>query len=276
MYWIKRRLGGTWDRYPIYTTHEADAEGIDYAYWPYVDVGEWGKTDDGYVLQCHRIYEMDRAKGVALQLVFSSGRPIVVLNEATDTIRKSRDFNFLAYLRTGGHQYSKPQTWQEREANKNRTQRACQAWAQFWIMRQGQLTDHDWRVIGTVYRADDANDKPAATAKRLFNEPEIQREAMQKLAEMVLESGETPADVVDKYNRLFDEALASEEDKDLALDVARDLRDMLGMSPDRQPAPNEDSHGDTTDWLHTIEEEQQQLDAESAVKELPAGGDGYE
>jgi uncharacterized protein (DUF2267 family) len=262
MYRIERRFGGgAAQAYPVYTTTEAREEGLDVKDWPRVDIGEWGQTDDGYVLRCHDIYEMERREGVALQFKFTSGRPIAVLDEDMQTVRKAPDFRFLDYLRTGGHQYSKPQTWQEREAKKTRTERACKAWAAFWILRDGKLRDRDWAKIGRVYRTDDAVKEPRATAKRLFNEPEIQRKAMNELAQQVLQAGESPQDVIEKYNQIFEDALEGEdaEDRQQALEVADRLRDMLRMDPDRQPDPDSAS---SDGLLMSVEEE------EANVKEI--------
>jgi hypothetical protein len=260
MYRIERRFGGgEAEAYPVYTVDEARQRSLAPVDWPRVGIGEWAVTDDGYVQECHDIYEMERRKGVALQFKFTSGRPIAIVSEDLETIHKAPDFRFLDYLRTGGHQYSKPQTWQEREAKKTRTERACKAWAAFWVMRQGELQDSDWAKIGRVYRTDDAVPEPQATAKRLFNESEIQQRAMNELAKLVVGAGEGPEDVIEKYNELFDETVDGDPDeKQVALDVADRLADMLGMNPDRLPAPNE-ARDDTSGLIDVVEEQEAQV-----------------
>jgi len=274
MYRIKRRFGGVWDTYPVFTATEARDRGLAVVDWPLVDVGEWGRTDDGYVMQCHDIYEMKRRKGFALQFKYTAGRPIAQFYDSGGgcrEIQRTNDFRFLDYLRTGGYQFSKAQTWQQREAKKTRTERACQAWAQFWILRDGQLKDSDWATIGRTYRTDDAVPKPGATAKRLFNEPEIQRKAMATLAELVVDAGESPEDVVEKYNELFEEAVEGDADeKEVALDVADRLRDMLNMNPDRRPDPNNAETGMNSLLGHVEEQEAQVQSIEDAdLNELP-------
>jgi len=276
---IERRFGGTYDTYPVYTADEADRRGLDYHDdWTQVDEGEWGRTDDGYVQQCHKIYEMDRSEGYALQLVYTAGRPIVSFRVEDDhsIVEKAPSFEFLPYLRTGGYQYAKAKTWQEAEAEKRRTARAVQAWASFFILRSGCLTDEDWVAIGRVYRTDDAIQDPGATARRLFKIDEVQRKAMQRLAELVVDAGEDPEDVVEKYDRLFDEAVDGDaEDKRVALDVADRLRDMLQMNPDRRPQPNQ-GDGDGLDALidrtETAEQEVGRIE-EADAEVLPSSTD---
>jgi len=112
-----------------------------------------------------------------------------------------------------------------------------------------------------VYRTDDAVKEPRATAKRLFNESEIQRKAMNELAQQVLQAGESPQDVIEKYNQIFEDALEGEdaEDRQQALEVADRLRDMLRMDPGRQPEPDSAS---SDGLLMSVEEE------EANVKEI--------
>jgi len=272
MYWIERRFdNGRPEEYPVYTAAEAEAKGLDPVDWPLVDVGEWALSDDGYVLRCHEIYEMDRQDGVSLQFKMTSGRPIAVLDEDMTTVRKSQDYHFLEYMRTGGHQYSRPQTWQEAEARKTRTVRACRMWASVFIMRQGQLKEQDWAKVGRVYRSDDTVTNPAATARRLFNQPQIQRKAMNELAKTVLEAGEGPEDVIEKYNQIFEDALGggAAEDRQQALDVADRLRDMLAMNPDR-PRPEEAQGSAAAGLLEVVEEKEADAEITDAnAKELP-------
>jgi len=274
MYRIERRFGGTWDTYPVFTVAEAKKRGLTVVDWPLVDVGEWGRTDDGYVMRCHDIYEMEKRKGYSLQFKFTTGRPIAQFYDSGGgprEVHRTNDFEFLDYLRTGGYQFSKAQTWQQREAKKTRTERACQAWAQFWILRDGELQDSDWATIGRTYRTDEAVPEPGATAKRLFNEPEIQRKAMATLAELVVDAGESPEDVVEKYNELFEETVEGDADeKEVALDVADRLRDMLNMNPDRRPEPNSADAGMDSLLGHVEEQEAEVQSIEDAdTTELP-------
>lgn len=271
MYWIERRFdNGRPEEYPVYTAAEAEAKGIEAVDWPFVDVGEWALSDDGYVLRCHDIYEMDREDGVSLQFKMTSGRPIAVLDEDMTTVRKSADYCFLEFMRTGGHQYSRPQTWQEAEARKTRTVRACRMWASVFIIRQGPPKKEDWAKIGRVYRNDDTVTNPAATAKRLFNQPEIQRKAMNELAQTVLQAGEGPEDVIDKYNQLFEESVEGDtDDKKVALDVADRLRDMLAMNPER-PQPDQAQGSAAAGLLEVVEEKEAEAEISDVTeKELP-------
>ena len=265
MYRIERWFGGTPETYPVFTEAEARERGLDVKDWTRVGVGEWGRTDDGYVQCCHDIYTLDREWGYALQFKYTSGRPLAGFTPDGE-LHDAQPFPFLEYLKTGGHQFSKPQTWQEREAKKNRTERACRAWASFWILRNGELQSADWAAIGRTYRTDDAIDNPEATARKLFNEDEIQRKAMNELAKNVAAAGEHPEDIIDKYNELFEEALASggegaEQDLQVAHEVARDLRDMLSMNPNRRPDPSTDNNG-IGGMLDVVEEQ------EANVKEI--------
>jgi hypothetical protein len=272
MYWITRRFGnGRPEEYPVYTVAEAEAEGLDPVDWPRVDIGGWGVTDDGYVLQCHDIYEMSRRDNeLTLQFKMTSGRPIAVLTEDMETVCQSQEYRFLDYLETGGHQYSRPQTWQEAEARKTRTVRACRLWASMFVMRQGTLHEEDWSKIGRIYRSDDTITNPGATARRLFNQPKIQRKAMNELAKTVLAAGEGPEDVIEKYNELFEKSLEGDvEDREIALHVADRLRDMLAMNPER-PRPEEAQGSSAAGLLQVVEEKEAEVQiSDGSTPQLP-------
>jgi hypothetical protein len=231
MYKITRYFNNQKKQYPVFPQEEADDLGLSYRHWILVEEDGWGISDDGYVMRCHNIYRMDVKKEgrYTLQFTFTVGRPMAQFRIEDDTMIGDPTFDFLPYLeKGGGFSHSTPTTWQEHEARKTRTKNAVWLYAHLFIARRGRLTDEDWGLIGEVHRPD--QDQPARAAKRLFRQDTIKDMADDEVARILNENGETPQDLVQKYNDLFEMCLEAGHSS-TGLELIRDLRDMHGMKP---------------------------------------------
>jgi len=231
MYEIERRFKNRPGTYPVYSQEEADEEGVAYEVWYDVGEGQWGLTDDGYVMMCHRIYNLGcpgEGSQFGRQFVYTVGRPICNFSTRDWSLVGSPVFLFLPYLKTGGFQYSVPQTWQEAEVKQRRTKDAVALYAQMFLLRQGRLREADWDQIGRVYRPD--QECPRKTVRRLFKEEEVRDMAARKIREILVGAGMTEEEVVGMYRDLFEHSIEANHTS-TALETLRDLRDMMDLKP---------------------------------------------
>lgn len=49
---VSRRINNVWTEFPVYTRGEAEELGLDAVHWRKAQPGQWGITDDGYVMEC--------------------------------------------------------------------------------------------------------------------------------------------------------------------------------------------------------------------------------
>lgn len=256
MYLIEREIKEG-SEFPVYTREEADERDIDYVNWKEVSIDDWGLTDDGYVGRCLNIYEMEQENHIAYQIKYPFARPIVRYTKDQSTIVGNPRLEFLKYLETGGYNYSRPQTWSEREAKRRRTERAAWLWAQLFVIRGGRLSDEDWRFIGNTWRPDEK--EPGKSARVLFRNDDIQRLATSKLIKIMSQSDVDVEYVIGKYKEFLGDQM-EDGDPEITLETLRDLARMAGMNPEEIPEatgddPMMDDFSDMTRDLEDAEED---------------------
>lgn len=267
---IERQFNnGPAKEYNVFPQEEADEKGIEYVYWTDVDEGEWGLTDDGYVQECHKIYEMNSGPDeYALQFKYTVGRPIVKFKRGTGKIADKSAFSFMKFAEKGAYWTSSPQTWAEREAKRSRMHRAAWIWAQLFLIRRGDLSQKDWRRIGESWR--DGEEIPAASARVLFKQPEILKMATKKLVEVMSDAGVEQEDVVEMYTEFIDQNKDSNKHASQVLEALRDLRDMAGLNP-RMPKSKK-SGADLEGMMNELQAAENDVDEieVSDAKSLPS------
>lgn len=259
---VTRHFNNTPGEYPIYSVAEAEERGLEFTHWTQArwditDEEVWAVDDSGeHVVRVFDASQLGDRDGnrYAIQYKLTVGRPIAQYWTDSHEVSNQTEYYVEEYLEEGGYSYSRPQSWQEREARRNRTKRAVELYARLMLRRRGDLSDEDWRRIGEVYRPDEKN--PEATARVLLRQDEVRTMASRRIAEILTDADLTKDDVVQMYEELFEEALQAEHTS-TALETLRDLRDMHDMKPDEVEQTAEATFG-----LDQLQENVEEAEAE--------------
>ena len=212
MFTIMRKYMKVPRTFPVYTEEEAREKGISYVPWEQSQVGGWGSTTDGYVMECLRHIPMKN--GVIIE--FSGGR----------TITKSKKFEFLPRYQMKDWWGLSPGWWQRREAAKSRTKNAVKVYVQ--MVLAGKV---DFGLVGQVYRPDQAI--PEATVRKLFRQEEIKQMITKEMEEVLAKEGLTKQFVIQKMKKAL-EIAETKLDPANMLRAAESMSDMLEMKPRTQ------------------------------------------
>jgi len=258
---IERRLkkfGFETRPFNVYTSKEAEEEGVEFKYWKSCRPGDWGVTDDEWVTECLDEYKSKNTT----QLVFSCGR--VWVNERSK-------FEFAPRLRTGNFYGTSTDTWQEQEMKRTRTKRAVTAYAHMFL--SGKPVD--WNFIGEIYRPD--QQRPDLTVRRLFKEKEIERLIDKKIRELGDERGITE-DTAFEWIEKAAEMAKEKKDPSNLMRAAENLIKIFGMEPKKQIMTDTMEIDLSRQIEGTIEKEQARLVAkkekEGYVEELASDNEG--
>ena len=167
---IKRRLkqlDGKFreQEFLIFTKEEADERRL--TYWPdWRDclAGDWGLTDDGYVMQCRGFAELaatrkNKASGIRKvkehlrkrYYKFAVGEPIVTHNTNTSHTNKP-SFAYLPYKELGGYSHAKAKTWQAHNASRDRVKKAISLYVDFHVSESGKVTTKQLGAVADLYK----------------------------------------------------------------------------------------------------------------------------
>ncbi|MEM1126754.1 MAG: hypothetical protein AAGI71_08885 [Bacteroidota bacterium] len=200
--------------------------------WKETVPDQWGITDDGYVAQClGRKAYTDRRGRTRELITFSFGRVWVPT---------SKQLLFKPFHEAGIYGGTSPRSWAEQEATKARTRRAVHVFV-LMVTTTGTI---DWGLLGRTYRPDQLT--PEATVRRLFKQDRIQAMVHDELRRVLAGQGITEAEVIKMYRAAFGVAAQSQNASAMRA-VARDLGQMLDMSPKQRPTPRQHPLGDF-DW----------------------------
>ena len=198
----------------VYTASEAKEEGIGYKPWRECIPGDWGQTDDGWVVECLNQYK----SGGAIQLMFSCGRAWV---------NKYSKLEFTPRLTTKNFYGTTHDSWQAEEMKKSRTVRAVTAYAHMFLSG----TPIKWDLIGRIYRPDQL--RPDITARRLFKEKEIIGLIDKKIRELGEKRG-ISEDTAFEWIQKAAEMAEKKEDSSNLMRAAENLIKIFGMEPKKQ------------------------------------------
>lgn len=153
---------GKWREWKVYTKEEADKEGIKYVYWKdATEKLQWVLTDDDYVVQVIRLYEMP-----------SSGVKEIVTPIGKNFTRKSCELRWGTRKDNARH-----------DAPKARRQAAIEAYVA--MILAGQKVDYDF--IGKILQS--KSRKPGATARVFLRRESVKEMIAQELRERLKEMG---------------------------------------------------------------------------------------
>lgn len=249
----KRRSGHT--THKIYTEEEAKEQGIDYVYWKEAEVGDWAITDDGYVMECEKIYETD---GKSNQIVLTGGRQWN--GDSTEII-------FEKNHEMGLYTQNNPKHWSELEARRKTTQNAMKVLAAS-LVTTGKP---DYETAAHVYRQDE--EIPVATLKRLLKQERIQKVLRDELQKIYEDEDFNERTVVQELKQLRDEA---KEKKDLsnwnrAIETSIDL---LDMKPGKEKRVDEYTVDVSRQIKGDVEEERKRMQGRTTTEgQLPSSSD---
>jgi hypothetical protein len=199
--------------FTIYTKEEAEEEGIDYKEdWRDCRPGDWGLSDDKYVIQCRGFKEIiAKRKNRSGKRVtknhllrrfykFSVGEPIVGINTRTGNIEKPT-FRYKEFKEKGGYSNPRARPWHETEIRKTRAKEAIELYTHLFIQRKGKLTYDDWGVLGAKYRPDDNYN--VINFKSLLKTTSGQRAFMSELKSALSEGGITYQSIIEEMDETY-------------------------------------------------------------------------
>lgn len=208
---VERKYRKEWRSFKVYTEDEAVDERIAFKRWDLCQVGEWGLTTDGYVMECLRRVTLKNADLVE----FSGGRAM------TGTPK----FEFWPRFKLRDWWGLKPGSWAEKEAQKTRAKNVVKLYVQQVLA--GKV---DYGVLGKAYRPDQKI--PEATVRRLFKKEEIKRMIHKEMEEALRNLGIDRQFVLDKILVAMNIA-EKKGDSGNMLRGAENLSDMLEMKPQK-------------------------------------------
>ena len=249
---IIRKIKGVKSVFMVYTKEEADDKSINYTHWKDVKEGKHGLSDDGYVGICiSRKSYTDKKHRTKTNVKMCYGVQWITANS-----RLLYEPNASA----GVYSYVKPTHWAEKEAGKTRTKNAVNAYVHQMLGGNGM----DYDVLGKIYRPDEA--KPAATARRLFKQEEIQKMVDKKLKEILLEKGVTKDMVIDGYLESIDVARAKGDPNNMMKGFDY-LAEYLEMKPNKKIVTETMELDVTSTIADQIETEEKKLKLEQKREE---------
>lgn len=164
--------------YKIYSRDEADDLGIKYTYWKKVREGDWGLTDDNYVMECFKRRDFDNGHA---EIVLSGAR-------SWNTSREIRWEN-----RRKNHSWYEPtdEKWTAHEAKCKRIKYVAHAAATMLI--NGDRLDYEF--LAKLYRPDIYT--APSIIKKILNEPRAIKMIHQEIEKALTENGVTLDYIID-------------------------------------------------------------------------------
>lgn len=208
---IKRKINGRPTEFPIYTRKEADELGIDYVDWRNAHKDDMALSDDGYVGVClsRHVYK-DKPAFAFVSICYGNAW------------RTSNELLFLERKKTNSFSESAAKTWWSREASRVRTKLFIRAYVDMY-MRYERI---DWKMLGEIHRPD--YKKPDKYAKKLFNNPEVNKMIRVEIQRKLDERGINEDYVIDLFNEAVEIAKANKQPAHI-IRVAENFSDMLEM-----------------------------------------------
>lgn len=249
---IKRKVKGKKAVFMVYTKKEADKKNISYCHWKEVEEGKHGISDDGYVGICikRRTYTDKKYRT----------KENVVMCYGVQWITANSKLLYEPNKSAGVYSYVKPEHWAKKESRRTRTKNAVSAYVHQLVGGNGV----DYDIVGKIYRSDEA--KPAATARRLLKQEEVQKMVDKKLKEILQEKGVTKDMVIDGYLECIDVARTKGDPNNMMKGFDY-LADYLEMKPNKKIITETMELDVTSTIADQIETEEKKLKLEQKREE---------
>jgi len=196
------------------TRKEADELGIAYKPWHTCEAGEWGLTDDDYVLYTRRKNFLEGPRGKTWLFGYQRIR-----SKSCGPSGERQPFRY-------GDRIGFFRGWVDHELRKSRTKSTIKLYVH--MLLTGTV---DWDVLGNTYRPD--QEVPRATVKRLFKQEKVKQVIREEVAKALAAKNITQESVLDMYLEAHSVAKAKTDAATMTR-VAEDLTDILDMKPGKE------------------------------------------
>lgn len=251
---VKRNFRENPGVFTVYTKDEADKEDIKYKYWRKASAGDWALTDDNFVMELIRAKTYTDEYGVSKQfMTFSAG---------CTWDSPSSDFEYLPRKKYKAWDVSKPQSWDEKEAKKNRTKRTAVVYAHQLLA--GKV---DLGMLGKLHNP--GSKKPAYHMKQLLKTEGV-RKLVSKEIDVILEDiGVTKQFAIEILMEAVEAARDSGRPGDL-LKVAQELQTITGIKGGEQRIIRTESLEASSKVIDLISRESEKIEKVKVQRRIDA------
>ena len=251
---IKRKFKKNPGIFTVYTKDEADKENIKYVYWRKAKPGDWALTDDNFVMELIRAKTYSDDYGVSKQfMTFSAG---------CTWDGPSNDFEYLPRKKYKAWDVSKPQSWDEKEAKKNRTKRTANLYAHQLLA--GKV---DLGMLGKLHNPN--SKKPAFHMKQLLKTEGVRKLVSQEIDLLLEDMGITKKFAIQILAEAVEAARESGRPSDL-LKAAQELQVLTGIKGGEQRIVRTESIEASSKVLDLISKESERIDKVKLQRKIDA------
>ena len=251
---VKRKFKDNPGVFTVYTKDEADKENIDYKPWRHAEVGDWALTDDGFVMELIRANSYSDQYGVKKQfMTFSAG---------CTWDGPSVKFEYLPRKKYKQWDASKPQSWDEKEAKKNRTKRTAQVYAHQLLA--GKV---DLGMLGKLHNP--GSKKPAYHMKQLLKTEGVRKLVSKEIDVILQDMGVTKQFAVEILMEAVEAARDSGRPGDL-LRAAQELQTLTGIKGGEQRIIKTESIEASSKVLDLISKESEKIEKVKLQRKIEA------
>tara|TARA_R100001082_G_scaffold85361_1_gene51932 strand:+ start:410 stop:1159 length:750 start_codon:yes stop_codon:yes gene_type:complete len=246
MYKITRKFRTGIKDYNVYSIDECKSKGLEYKYWKECSEGDYGESDDGYIGECIKVSDYDKAR-------------FITMSYGVGFVTDRSKIKFLKNHSMGIYTMINPKHWIETEIRAKRFDRVLTAYmAQ--LMSPNPI---DWNVLGNIYRPD--QEKPAVTVKKLFKQEKVQTMVKDELKKILSDKGISESFVLDTILDAI-EVAKTKQDAGNMLKASSELSDYLQMKPDKKIQTERLEVDVTKQISDTINKESKRLVAQREVE----------
>lgn len=230
--------------YTVYTKDEADKEGIKYVPWRDTKVGEWGLTDDNFVMELirNKTYTDD----------YNNSKQFMTFSAGCTWSGNGAYFEYLPRKKFKAWDSSKPQTWDEKEARRNRTKRTAKVYAHQLLA--GKV---DLGMLGKLHNPN--SKKPAYHMKQLLKTEGVRKLVSQEIDLLLRDMGITKQFAIEILMEAVEAARESGRPGDL-LKVAQELQTVTGIKGNEQRVIRTESLEATSKVIDLISKESEKIE----------------
>lgn len=237
---VERRFRDKPGIYTVYTKEEADTEKIEYSPWRDTKEGEWGLTDDGFVM------ELVRKKTYADRNGYS--KTFMNFSAGATWDNNTTVFEYLPRKEHKAWGVSKAQPWDTKEARKTRTKNVVKT----YVRQMMSSSPIDYFMLGKMHQP--AAKLPVLHMKRLLKTEGVRKLVNKEIDELLVDLGITKKFALEILMEAVESARESGRPTEL-LKVAQELQNLVGIKGDVQRVIQTDSIEASTKTLDLISKE---------------------
>ena len=208
----------------IYSKEEADEAGIAYTHWrDCKDIGDWGLTDDGFVVMMRK--PPSEFRGVTTYLFSIGGVPVTKANKSV--------LRYLERKKNRCYTYS-GELWHEKEVRNTRTKAAMQCYVTEYIANGGHVGQAERARAGALLGGNRPKHLQAAQFAMILRTESGQKLFKEMLDKALKDAGITYESVLEKMEETYEEAKSNSHTqvmRGISGDMYKMLRDSEASSP---------------------------------------------